>query len=135
MMNDNILETLRMIEEEKLDIRTVTMGISLLDCADSNGAVARQKIYDKITSRAKNLVSVCEGIEAELGIPIVNKRIAVIAGASSENDYIEYARTLDAAAKAVGVNFIGGFSALIDKGATPRRQHAHELHPHRARRN
>ena len=100
------------------------MGISLLDCADSNGAVARQKIYDKITSRAKNLVSVCEGIEAELGIPIVNKRIAVtpiavIAGASSENDYIEYARTLDAAAKAVGVNFIGGFSALIDKGATP----------------
>ena len=124
MMNDNILETLRMIEEEKLDIRTVTMGISLLDCADSNGAVARQKIYDKITSRAKNLVSVCEGIEAELGIPIVNKRIAVtpiavIAGASSENDYIEYARTLDAAAKAVGVNFIGGFSALIDKGATP----------------
>ena len=77
MMNDQILETIRMIEEEKLDIRTVTMGISLLDCADSDGDVARSKIYDKITSRAKNLVSVCEGIEVELGIPIVNKRIAV----------------------------------------------------------
>ena len=74
MMNDNILETIRMIEEQKLDIRTVTMGISLLDCADSDGEVARRKIYDKITSRAANLVSVCEGIEAELGIPIVNKR-------------------------------------------------------------
>ena len=69
MMNDNILETIRMIEEQKLDIRTVTMGISLLDCADSDGEVARRKIYDKITSRAANLVSVCEGIEAELGIP------------------------------------------------------------------
>ena len=124
MMNDQILETIRMIEEEKLDIRTVTMGISLLDCADSDGDVARSKIYDKITSRAKNLVSVCEGIEVELGIPIVNKRIAVtpisvVAAASGESEYLEYARTLDAAAKAVGVNFIGGFSALIDKGATP----------------
>lgn len=77
MRNANILETIRMIEEQKLDIRTVTMGISLLDCADSDGEVARRKIYDKITSRAANLVSVCEGIEAELGIPIVNKRIAV----------------------------------------------------------
>ena len=65
MMNDNILETIRMIEEQKLDIRTVTMGISLLDCADSDGEVARRKIYDKITSRAANLVSVCEGIEAD----------------------------------------------------------------------
>ena len=125
MMNDQILETIRMIEEEKLDIRTVTMGISLLDCADAlDGDVARSKIYDKITSRAKNLVSVCEGIEVELGIPIVNKRIAVtpisvVAAASGESEYLEYARTLDAAAKAVGVNFIGGFSALIDKGATP----------------
>ena len=124
MMNDNILETIRMIEEQKLDIRTVTMGISLLDCADSDGEVARRKIYDKITSRAANLVSVCEGIEAELGIPIVNKRIAVTpialaAGASNDEDYVEFARTLDAAAKAVGVNFVGGFSALVDKGMTP----------------
>ena len=124
MMNSNILETIRMIEEEKLDIRTVTMGISLLDCADSDGEVARRKIYDKITNRAANLVSVCEGIEAELGIPIVNKRIAVtpialVAGASGDEDYVEFARTLDAAAKAVGVNFVGGFSALVDKGVTP----------------
>ena len=123
MRNTNILETLRMIEEQKLDIRTVTMGISLLDCADSDGEVARRKIYDKITSCAANLVSVCEGIEAELGIPIVNKRIAVtpialVAGASSDEDYVEFARTLDAAAKAVGVNFVGGFSALVDKGMT-----------------
>ena len=124
MMNSNILETIRMIEEEKLDIRTVTMGISLLDCADSDGEVARRKIYEKITTRAANLVSVCEGIEAELGIPIVNKRIAVtpialVAGASDDEDYVEFARTLDAAAKAVGVNFVGGFSALVDKGMTP----------------
>lgn len=120
----NILETLQMINEDKLDIRTVTMGISLLDCADSDGAVARQKIYDKITSRAARLVEVAEGIEAELGIPIINKRISVtpialVAGASNDEDYVEFAKTLDAAAKAVGVNFIGGFTALVDKGATP----------------
>ena len=122
--SDNILETLQMIEEDKLDIRTVTMGISLLDCADSDGAVARQKIYDKITSRAARLVEVAEGIEAELGIPIINKRISVtpialVAGASDDEDYVEFAKTLDAAAKAVGVNFIGGFTALVDKGSTP----------------
>lgn len=122
--NANILETIQMIEEDKLDIRTVTMGISLLDCADSDGEKARQKIYDKITSRAEKLVEVCAGIEAELGIPIINKRISVtpialVAGASSDTDYVEFAKTLDAAAKAVDVNFIGGFSALVDKGATP----------------
>ncbi|WP_435827682.1 PFL family protein [Rothia terrae] len=122
--NANILETIQMIEEDKLDIRTVTMGISLLDCADSDGEKARQKIYDKITKRAEKLVEVCAGIEAELGIPIINKRISVtpialVAGASSDTDYVEFAKTLDAAAKAVDVNFIGGFSALVDKGATP----------------
>lgn len=122
--NANILETLQMIEEDKLDIRTVTMGISLLDCIDADGEAARRKIYDKITGRAARLVEVCRGIEAELGIPIINKRVAVtpialIAGASGEDDYVEYARTLDAAAKAVGVDFIGGFSALVDKGVTP----------------
>lgn len=121
--NANVLETLQMIDEDKLDIRTVTMGISLLDCADSNGEVARQKIYDKITTRAARLVEVAEGIEAELGIPIINKRISVtpislVAGASSDEDYVEFAKTLDAAAKKVGVNFIGGFTALVDKGAT-----------------
>lgn len=122
--NANILETIQMIEEDKLDIRTVTMGISLLDCIDSDGEAARRRIYDKITTRAAELVSVCRGIEAELGIPIINRRIAVtpialIAGASSDEDYVEYAKTLDAAAQAVGVDFIGGFSALVDKGATP----------------
>lgn len=117
----NIFETVRMIEEENLDIRTITMGISLLDCIDSDGEKARQKIYDKITIKAKDLVSVGKAIEMEYGIPIINKRISVtpislIAGASSDKDYVAYAKTLDAAAKEVGVNFIGGFSALVEKG-------------------
>lgn len=117
----NILETIRMIEEEKLDIRTITMGISLLDCIDSDGERARKKIYEKIVTQAKDLVATGEAIEAEYGIPIVNKRISVtpislIAGASADEDYVAYAKTLDAAAREVGVNFIGGFSALVDKG-------------------
>lgn len=117
----NIVETVRMIEEENLDIRTITMGISLLDCIDADGEKARQKIYDKITTKAKNLVKVGEEIEMEYGVPIINKRISVtpislIAGASSDSDYVAYAKTLDAAAKEVGVNFIGGFSALVEKG-------------------
>lgn len=121
---DNILETLRMIEEEKLDIRTVTMGISLLDCADSDGERARRRIYDKIVRHAARLVEVADGIEAELGIPIINKRLSVtpislVAGASADADHVAFARTLDTAAAAVGVNFIGGFSALVSKGATP----------------
>ncbi|WP_434778742.1 PFL family protein [Neisseria sp. Ec49-e6-T10] len=121
MDSSQILETIRMIEEEKLDIRTITMGISLLDCIDSDGAKARQKIYDKITRLAQNLVATGNAIEAEFGIPIVNKRISVtpislIAGASDDTDYVAFAKTLDEAAKAVGVNFIGGFSALVQKG-------------------
>lgn len=117
----NITETIRMIEEENLDIRTITMGISLLDCIDADGEKARQKIYDKITTQAKDLVKVGEAIEAEYGIPIIHKRISVtpislIAGASADEDYVAYAKTLDAAAKEVGVNFIGGFSALVEKG-------------------
>lgn len=117
----NITETIRMIEEENLDIRTITMGISLLDCIDADGEKARQKIYNKITTRAKDLVKVGEAIEAEYGIPIIHKRISVtpislIAGASADEDYVAYAKTLDAAAKEVGVNFIGGFSALVEKG-------------------
>lgn len=117
----NIVETVRMIEEENLDIRTITMGISLLDCIDADGEKARQKIYDKITTKAKDLVKVGEEIEMEYGVPIINKRISVtpislIAGASSDKDYVAYAKTLDAAAKEVGVNFIGGFSALVEKG-------------------
>ncbi len=119
----NIMETIRMIGKEKLDIRTITMGISLLDCCHSSGKIARQKIYDKITKYAENLVKVGEEIEIEYGIPIVNKRISVtpisiIADASEENHCIEFAKTLDEAAKTVGVNFIGGFSALVHKGYT-----------------
>ncbi|MBK2001986.1 PFL family protein [Listeria ivanovii subsp. londoniensis] len=123
METNQILETIRMIEEEKLDIRTITMGISLLDCMDGDGEVARKKIYHKIVTKAQNLVSVGEAIESEFGIPIINKRIsvtpiAIIAGSSADSYYVEFAKTLDAAAKAVGVNFIGGFSALVQKGYT-----------------
>ena len=117
----NIMETINMIEKEKLDIRTITMGINLLDCADSDGAKAREKIYNKIITYAKDLVKVGEELETKYGIPIINKRISVtpislVAGASNDESYVEYAKTLDAAAKAVGVNFIGGFSALVQKG-------------------
>lgn len=118
-----IFETIKMIQQENLDIRTVTMGISLRDCCHSDGKVARRKIYDKITRLASNLVKEAEGIEREYGIPIINKRISVtpialIAESSAEEDYVEFARTLDAAADTVGVNFIGGFSALVHKGYT-----------------
>lgn len=121
METTQILETIRMIEEEKLDIRTITMGISLLDCIDSDGEKARGRIYDKITRLAENLVKTGEAIENEFGIPIINKRISVtpialIAGASQDEDYSDFARTLDKAAKTTGVNFIGGFSALVQKG-------------------
>ncbi|EPB5696360.1 PFL family protein [Listeria monocytogenes] len=123
METNQILETIRMIEEEKLDIRTITMGISLLDCMDGDGEVARKKIYQKIVTKARNLVAVGEAIESEFGIPIINKRIsvtpiAIIAGSSADTDYVEFAKTLDAAAKEVGVNFIGGYSALVQKGYT-----------------
>lgn len=118
-----IIETVRMIQFEKLDIRTITLGISLMDCAGSDGKKARRKIYDKVTRTAEKLVSTGEKISLELGVPIINKRIAVtpialVAAASDENSYVEYARTLDQAAEAVGVNFIGGFSALVHKGNT-----------------
>lgn len=120
-MYNNVLETVRMIDKENLDIRTITMGISLLDCADSDGKRARRKIYDKITRLAENLVNQGNRMETEFGLPIVNKRISVtpislVAGASSDENYVEFAKTLDAAAKEVGVNFIGGFSALVPKG-------------------
>lgn len=123
MDTKQILETIRMIEEEKLDIRTITMGISLLDCIDSDGARSREKIYDKITRLAEKLVRTGEDIESEFGIPIIHKRISVtpialIAGASADQDYVAYAKTLDEAAKTTGVNFIGGFSALVQKGYT-----------------
>ena len=115
------METINMIEKEKLDIRTITMGISLLDCSDSDGKKSRQKIYEKITKLAENLVKIGEQIEIEYGIPIINKRISVtpislIAQSSNDIDYVQYAKILDEAAKTVGVNFIGGFSALVHKG-------------------
>ena len=124
MMNsNNILETIKMIEEEKLDIRTITMGISLLDCIDSDGDKAREKIYNKIITSAKDLVKVAKEIENEFGIPIVNKRVSVtpisiIAGATNEDNYLKFAETLDKAAEDLSIDFIGGFSALVHKGYT-----------------
>ena len=116
-------ETIHMIESENLDIRTITMGISLFDCADSDSDKACEKIYDKITKKAENLVKTGENIEADFGIPIINKRISVtpismIAAPGNADSYVKYAKALDKAAKAVGVNFIGGFSALVQKGFT-----------------
>ena len=116
-----ILETIQMIEEQNLDVRTITMGISLLDCIDSSSDKACTRIYDKITTKAQNLVKTGQDIEKEFGIPIINKRISVtpmalIAGASEADNYVKFAKVMDKAAKEVGVNFIGGFSALVQKG-------------------
>lgn len=116
-------ETIHMIENENLDIRTITMGISLTDCADSDIDKAACKVYDKITKRAEKLVKTGEDIESEFGIPIINKRISVtpisiVASACESADYVKFAKALDKAAKAVGVNFIGGYSALVQKGFT-----------------
>ena len=121
-MND-IMETITMIQNENLDIRTITMGISLLDCAESDISSSCAKVYDKICARAEKLVSTGEKIEKKYGIPIVNKRISVtpiamLAGASG-GDPLEYAHALDKAARQVGVNFIGGYSALVHKGFSP----------------
>ena len=123
-------ETNKMITHENLDVRTITMGISLLDCIDRNLDKLNRKIYDKITSTARNLVQVGEEISQEYGIPIVNKRISVtpvsLIGSSacrSAEDFVSLAQTLDRAASEVGVNFIGGYSALVCKGMT----HAEEL--------
>ena len=121
MLNFNdILETITMIQDEHLDIRTITMGISLLDCADSDIDRSCRKVYEKVTTRAKDLVAVGESIEKKYGIPSVNKRISVtpiaMLVAASGGDPVKYAHALDKAAKAVGVNFIGGYSALVQKG-------------------
>jgi UPF0210 protein cgl1545/cg1743 len=115
--SNNILDTIAMIEKYRLDIRTVTMGISLLGCMRSATKDTCTAVYDTITRRAEHLVSECEKIERELGIPIVNKRISVTPVAliaSREHELVAHA--LDEAAKAVGVNFIGGYSALVEKG-------------------
>lgn len=120
-----VIETNNMIEHMNLDVRTITLGISLLDCIDSDLEVLNKNIYNKITTVAKNLVSTGDEIQKEFGIPIVNKRIsitpiALIGGAACKTpeDYVTIAKTLDAAAKEVGVNFLGGYSALVSKGMT-----------------
>ena len=119
----DILETINMIRQEKLDIRTITMGISLFDCVSEDENRLCDKIYDKITKTARNLVATGEDIEKQYGIPIVNKRVSVtpvslIGGDISPEGYIKIAKTLDRAAAELGINFIGGFSALVHKGAT-----------------
>ena len=118
-----VFETNKMIEKENLDVRTITMGINLLDCADSNLDVLCQNIYDKICRLAKDLVKTGEDISREFGIPIVNKRIAItpisLVGGSAcktPDDYVKVAKALDRAAKTVGVNFLGGYSAVVSKG-------------------
>lgn len=118
---NNIFETINMIDKQHLDIRTITMGISLLDCISEDPKSCCEKIYDKITRKAENLVRTGEAIESEFGIPIVNKRISVtpmalVAGSCDTTDYVPFAIAMDRAAKECGVNFIGGFSALVQKG-------------------
>jgi uncharacterized protein (UPF0210 family) len=121
---DEVRETIRMISESNLDVRTITMGISLLDCADSDEKAFCRKIYDKITRKAERLSRVGDEISREYGVPVTNKRVSVTpvalaaAGCRCE-DYVEIARTLDRAAHEIGVDFIGGFSALVQKGSTP----------------
>jgi len=120
-----VFETNKMIEQENLDVRTITMGISLLDCADKDLDVTCEKIYKKITTLAQNLVKTGEDIAREFGVPIVNKRISItpislVGGACCKipGDYVQIAKTLDKAAKEVGVNFLGGYSAIVSKGMT-----------------
>lgn len=117
----DILETIAMFTQENLDVRTVTMGISLLDCIDPDPHRACEKVYHKITAKAARLVPVVESISSEYGIPIINKRISVtpiamLLGACPDADPVDFAKALDAAGKAVGVNFVGGYSALVHKG-------------------
>lgn len=118
----DILETIEMIERYRLDIRTVTMGINLVPCIRATMEATALAVYDHVVDTARDLVSVCEGIERELGIPIVNKRISVtpvgVLATAVDGNPVEIARALDRAAKDVGVNFIGGYSALVEKGAT-----------------
>ncbi|MDI6815943.1 MAG: PFL family protein [Actinomycetota bacterium] len=121
---EEIRETIEMIQEQTLDIRTVTMGISLRDCCDPDGDKLLKNIFDKITTAAGNLVSVAKSLQNKYGIPIVNKRVSVsaisaIAESSDLNDYTPIAKVLDRAAGEIGVDFIGGFTALVHKGETP----------------
>ena len=125
MINSHdILETINMIDHENLDVRTITMGISLLDCIDDDINKACRKVYDKICRYAENLVKTGEDISKEYGIPIIHKRIAVtpvamLAAACPTMNPVKFAKTLDKAADTVGVNFVGGYSALVHKGFAP----------------
>ncbi|MCG7275401.1 PFL family protein [Corynebacterium singulare] len=118
----SILDTIEMIEKYRLDIRTVTMGMSLLGCTRPTMEATAEAVYDRVTTRASQLVEVCEGIEAELGIPIVNKRISItpvsLIVAGVDGNPVDVARALDRAATETGVDFVGGYSALVEKGAT-----------------
>lgn len=123
MDKNNIIETIKMLDQEHLDIRTITMGISLLDCADSNSKKSIKKIYEKMMRETENFLKTTEEVEKIYGVPIVNNRISVtpislIAGASELDDYTPYAQVLDKVANEIGVDFIGGFSALVHKGMT-----------------
>ena len=117
-----ILDVIAMIEDYRLDIRTVTMGISLIGCARATMSATAEAVYDRVTERAARLVEVCEGIERELGIPIVNKRISVspisLVAAELDGNPADIAASLDRAAAALGVNFVGGYSSLVEKGMT-----------------
>ena len=135
MLNtQDILETIQMVREENLDIRTITMGISLYDCVSEDADRLCDKIYDKITTSAKDLVKTGEAIERDYGVPIVNKRVSVtpvslIGGALSPDGYLKIAKTMQRAADTVGINFIGGFSALVQKGMTRGAQNMIEIIP------
>ncbi|MBR6546332.1 MAG: DUF711 family protein, partial [Clostridia bacterium] len=120
----DILETIQMIREENLDIRTVTMGISLFDCISDDPKRLEEKIYDKITRSARNLVSVCSELERTYGIPIINRRVSVtpisyVGGGLSPESYVRLAEVLERAAVELGINFIGGFGAHVQKGMMP----------------
>ena len=130
----DILETIHMIRQENLDIRTITMGISLFDCVSEDPDRLSQRIYDKITKKAERLVKTGEEIEKQYGVPIVNKRVSVtplsfIGGDASPETYVKLAKTLDRAACTLGIDFIGGFSALVDKGFTSGALHLIEAIP------
>ena len=135
MMNTgDILETIEMFTQDNLDVRTVTMGISLLDCIDPDPKKACEKIYNKITTRAARLVPAVEHISAEYGIPIINKRISVtpiamLLGACPDADPVDFAKTLDAAGKKVGVNFVGGYTAPRPQRLLGGRPAPHRVHP------
>ncbi|MGL5900133.1 MAG: DUF711 family protein, partial [Lactobacillaceae bacterium] len=123
MEKSQIIETIRMVRDEHLDIRTITLGLSLLDCVSDDPKKAASNIYEKITHKAQNIVQISQNVEEEYGIPITNKRISVtpislLVGKTPSEEMIIYAQALDRAGKAVGVDFIGGYSALVQKGMT-----------------